>query len=364
MNYIGSKLSLLNFIDETIDKLLKNDKKYNSSKDIVFADLFAGTGVVGDYYKRLGYKIISNDIQYYSYVLNRHRIGNSKNLEFKELSTVIPELKNETDYMDKQLKVLSTLNDLPGVEGFIFNNYCSGGTKGEEHERMYFSDYNGKKCDAIRIQIEEWKEDEMINADEYFALLAALIDSIDKYANTASVYGAFLKKLKKSADKEMVLSPYGSLVTSEHENEVYNEDVNLLIKKIKGDILYLDPPYNHRQYATNYHILETIAKYDDPFIYGKTGLRKYEDQKSLYCSKTKAVEAFEDLIDNANFKYIILSYNDEGIIPISEVERIFRKKGKYELFQTDYKRFKADKTENRNHKKDSTVEYLHCVTCN
>ncbi len=172
------------------------------------------------------------------------------------------------------------------------------------------------RCDAIRQKIENWKEQNLISYDEYYFLIASLVESIDKYANTASVYGAFLKKLKKTAQNSLILKP-AELIINDQDHEVFNEDINEVAGKVKGDILYLDPPYNHRQYATNYHILETIAKYDNPKIHGKTGLREYQNQKSLYCSRTQAKKAFNDLILKAKAKYIFLSYNNEGLMGLS-----------------------------------------------
>jgi adenine-specific DNA-methyltransferase len=102
-----------------------------------------------------------------------------------------------------------------------------------------------------------------------------------------------------------------------------------LVGKISGDILYLDPPYNQRQYATNYHLLETITKYDNPKIYGKTGLREYQNQKSAYCSKTQVKESFRDLILKADVKYIFLSYNNEGLMSLEDIKEIMSQRGKY-----------------------------------
>ncbi len=250
--------------------------------------------------------------------------------------------------------------NLKGVKGFIYKNYCLGVTKNRETKRQYFSDANGMRCDAIRQKIESWKKEKLINNNEYYFLLTSLIKSIDKCANTASVYGAFLKKLKKSAQKSFVLQS-AELTINDQEHKVYNQDINKLTKKIKGDILYLDPPYNHRQYASNYHILETIAKYDNPKIHGKTGLRDYEDQKSLYCSRVEAKNAFKDLISKAKIKYIFLSYNNEGIMSLEDIKEIMSMRGEYGHFTKEYNRFKADK--NRNYKADKTVEYLHYVIC-
>lgn len=331
MNYIGSKLSLIHFIQDAINEVTG----ITDGTGYIMADLFAGTGIVGSTFKKQGFSIISNDIQYYSYIMNKHLIENS------------------TDINTSKLKYL---NSLTGVEGFIYKNYCMGSGS----NRNYFSDYNGKKCDIIRQEIDRMYNNKEIFDKEYYCFLASLINSIDKYANTASVYGAFLKNLKKSASKEFELDLlpviYGNNVC-----KVYNEDVNILIKKISGHILYLDPPYNTRQYCTNYHVLETISKYDNPSLNGVTGLREYSMQKSAYCSKKTAKHALENLIANAKFKYIFLSYNNEGIIPVDNIKKIMEKYGEYKVYTKNYRRFKSDRQSNRNHKLNSTIEYLHCL---
>ena len=329
MNYIGSKYSLMDFLTETITTVA------GTQTNKVFADLFAGTGVVGKTFKEKGYKVISNDIQYYSYVLNKHLIENIPPLDIKKLEYI---------------------NELGETEGFIYKNYCAGSGSG----RNYFTDSNGKKCDSIRIELERLKNSGEIDESQYYYLLASLINSIDKYANTASVYGAFLKQIKKSAAKdfELELLP---IIPGDKESEAHNENINDLIKKIEGDILYLDPPYNARQYCTNYHVLETIARYDDPELKGKTGLREYSKQKSDFCSPRTVVNAFEEVIKEANFDYIFLSYNNEGLMPLEVIKSVMEKYGKYEMFTKDYRRFKADTDENRNHKSNKTIEYLHCL---
>lgn len=129
-------------------------------------------------------------------------------------------------------------------------------------------------------------------------------------ANTASVYGAFLKKLKKTALKPIDLKP-AHLFVNDHDHDVYNSDINTVITETEHEVVYLDPPYNHRQYSGNYHILETIAKYDNPKIKGKTGMRDCSGQKSSYCSRQEVKNSFMDLISNIKAKYVFLSYNDE-----------------------------------------------------
>ena len=139
------------------------------------------------------------------------------------------------------------------------------------------------------------------------------------------------------------------------EHLAFNENANELIKKISGDILYLDPPYNHREYGANYHLLNTIALYDDFIPKGKTGLREYK--KSAWCKKNSAQSALDDLLKSAKFSQIFLSYNNEGIISPDEIRKTMSKYGKYECFTKEYRRFKADSK--REHKADSVVEYLH-----
>lgn len=330
MNYIGSKLKLC---QDFIPKTIKSVCGVDLSKK-VFCDLFAGTGIVGRTFKTLTKKIISNDIEYYSYVINKNYIENHI------------EIPNKEKYIDE-------LNNLKLIDnGFIYKNYCIGGNG----ERQFFSDNNGKKIDTIRTTIEKWYKNSKITSNIYYFLLCSLLECADKVANTASVYGAYLKQLKTSAKKELVLVGADYQINN-NEHIVYNEDANDLILKIEGDILYLDPPYNSRQYGANYHLLNTIAEYKNFKPKGKTGLREYK--KSKYCSTNSVKEEFETLIKNANFKYIFLSYNNEGLMPSNVIKTIMSKYGYYDLVKTDYQRFKADS--NRNNKANSTVEYLHIL---
>lgn len=255
--------------------------------------------------------------------------------------------------IENKNSLLEELNNLPLIDnGFIYTNYCLGGNG----ERQYFSDDNGKRIDTIRTAIENWKEEGQISDNLYYFLLCSLLECADKVANTASVYGAYLKNLKKSAQKELILEP-AEYELNDNDHQVFNKDANKLIKEIEGDILYLDPPYNARQYGANYHMLNTIAEYKAFVPSGKTGLRKYD--KSKYCSASYVKDEFDNLIQNANFKYIFLSYNNEGLMSVEDIKNIMSKYGIYDLAQTDYQRFKADS--NRFNKADSTVEYLHIL---
>jgi adenine-specific DNA-methyltransferase len=237
-----------------------------------------------------------------------------------------------------------------------------GGTELKEFARQYFTDVNAKKCDAIRDKIEVWKKEDLIDENEYWFLIASLLDCVDKVANTTSVYGAFLKKIKRSAQNEFILKP-APLFINEKTHNVYNKNANDLVREISADIFYIDPPYNHRQYATNYHILETIALNDNPQIKGKTGLRVETTKSSKYCSKQYIKSEFRDLIKNINAKYIFVSYNNEGLLSKNDIKEILSSRGEYGVVEKKYKRFQADLDKNRNIHGNNTIEYLHYVRC-
>lgn len=337
MNYIGSKNKLFPWIKEVVSSSIAMPLK-----KVVFCDLFAGTGIVGRNFKNEVKQVIANDVEFYSYVLLKNYLGNP------------PSIPKQEEYLEK-------LNHLSGKKSFIAEEYGENGNA----ERLFFSEENAQKIDACRQQIETWKIERTIGGALYYFLLAALLESADKVANTASVYGAFLKKIKASAAKKLVIAPAStdrdllSASAIQQKNEVFRKDANQLIQKIKGDVLYLDPPYNARQYGANYHILNTIARYERFIPKGKTGLPQY--YKSVYCRKNEVAEEFENLIAAAQFRYVFLSYNNEGLMPPKKIEEIMTKYGKYDRTTKDYQRFKADKTENRIHKANHTTEFLHIL---
>jgi adenine-specific DNA-methyltransferase len=325
MNYIGSKLKLKEWIKQEVTSVT------GELQNKVFCDLFAGTATVGRAFKKDVKKVIANDVEYYSYILNKNYIQNHTPLR-------------------RANELIDELNSLKPKEGFIYKNYCLGSGSG----RQYFSDFNGKKIDAIRQKIQEWFENKAINENEYFFLLASLLESADKVANTASVYGAFLKYLKKTAQKEMELKPaFFEINTNEHQ--VFQEDANKLIQHTHGDILYLDPPYNHRQYGANYHLLNTIAKYNVFQPKGRSGINEYFH--SNYCKKSKALQSFHALIKDANFTYIFLSYNNEGLIDKHTIKEVMSQYGNYTLVRKKHPRFHTS----TNLSKNDTYEYLHIL---
>jgi len=332
MRFIGCKNRILPFLDDFI--------KRNNLKGNTFCDLFAGTASVGKYFKAKKYSIISNDLLYFSFVLQKCYMELNSYPTFDKLFSNIKLnlLKNNyslkyDDY--KAQGIINYLNSLEGVEGFITKNYS------EKANRLYFQTKNCLRIDAIRIQIEDWKKGGLINEDEYFFLLTSLIEAVPFVANISGTYSAFLKEWDPRTYKDLKLE-VPNIISSKKKHFVYNQDGLDLIKNIKCDILYLDPPYNERQYAPNYHLLETIARYDNPEIKGKTGMRNYENQKSTFCNHDFALKSLKYIVENADYKYLLFSYNNEGLLKKEEILNIFQKYGKVVVEEIDYSRFKSN----------------------
>jgi adenine-specific DNA-methyltransferase len=275
LKYLGSKKKLIPFLEKTIKSVVGN----NLAK-LSFCDLFAGSGIVGRSFKSSVKEIISNDLEYYSFVINRNSIGNNEPIA-------------DNEYF------IDTLNRLPlERKGFIYTNYCPGGGSG----RMYFSDHNGKKIDTMRQWI-EWLKKLGIDDNLYFFLLGSLIESADAVSNTTALYTAYLKQLIPDAQQLLILEP-AHFETTKNTHRVFNENANDLIKKISGDILYLDPPYTARQYGGDYHLLGTIARYNHFIPSGITGRCAYK--RSAWASSKTVVDQLDDLLKQAQFKYIFL----------------------------------------------------------
>lgn len=340
MKYIGNKTRLLEFINSSMES---EGIKPNGT----FADLFSGTASVGKYFKNKGFKVISNDIMTYSYYAQYSLLKVNTMPSFKKVSTT------------GIAGALEKLNSLPPKKGYAFNNYAPSGKYG----RQYFSDDNAQRIDAIRDEIEKWHDDDLIDEDEYAILVYSLIDAADFVANISGTYGAYLKIWRSTALKTINLKA-PDVTSNEKQNGIYQEDANSLVRRIETDVAYLDPPYNARQYAPNFHVLESLAVWDKQELTGKTGQRDYSDKKSLYCKKTTAEDAFTRLISDLRSKYIILSYNNEGIIPIEKIISILGSRGAVKEYTTNYRRFRTESDNEHRHYKqcdDKVTEHLFVV---
>lgn len=326
LNYIGSKQTLCPILTDIITSEIQD------LKSLSFLDMFAGTGTIGFRFQELANNCSANDLEYYSFIINSALL--------------------KCTYSTKLQEIIEECNILEGIDGLIYLNY----SENESCERMFFTAENARKCDAIRVFIEDLLKSNTINQNEYYFLLASLIVSIDKVANTSCVYGAYLKEYKKSSLKTMTIIP---IHTQTHinceKNIVFNMPAEELSQQdIYHDVVYMDPPYNQRQYSANYGPLNYIAHYDKSIVLkGKTGtLDGYN--KSNFCSKVKVYDSFKTILDNIKCKYIFISYNNEGLLRYDELVKLLGSYGELKLYKIQYKKFKAQ----QNVSGDTVYEYL------
>lgn len=322
LNYIGSKTKLIKFIKKVLED--------NNLKEGKLGDLFAGTGVVG-YNLMDNYDIISNDVEYYSYIIN--------------YALLKCKYTNKIKLLVKELDNLE-LNDYDEDIHLISKYYSKYG----KNKRLFWSKENSLKADFIMNEINRKK----LNTKERIFLLASLIVSLDRVANTTSVYGAYLKKLKKVAEKKFILEPIHEHKKIVSKNDVSNKDILDIDDTL--DIVYLDPPYNNRQYGSNYGPLNFIAKYDKSIIpYGKTGLIPHY-YKSDFCVKSKASDNMKKLIQKLKCNKILISYNNEGLITEDEFKTMLKNFGYVKLYKLEYSRYKSN---NEKQTANKVYEYLY-----
>ena len=331
MRFIGNKDRLIDRIYETLDA--------HKVSGETFYDFFAGTATVGRYFKEKGYNVCSSDIMYFSYCLQRAYIQNNDRPTFEKLFRYLKLTDNNQSAFEV---IIAYLNDIKPAKGFIYQHYSPQGSSQLASPRMYFSNENAKKIDAIRQTIEHFNEENLLTEDEYFVLIACLVESVGFYSNIAGVYAAYHKKWDPRAVKPFTLRAIVLSTNYSHAGKAYNLDSMDMLDSIDVDILYLDPPYNARQYAPNYHILETIAKYDNPDIKGMTGMRDYKEQKSTFCNAKTAISDLDKIAKTAKFKYLLLSYNNECIMLTEDILRTLGNYGKTDLVEYDYRRFKSN----------------------
>ena len=310
--YLGNKYKLNEFIKNTIEK----ECGYFET----FADLFAGTGSVASLFQDK--HLIVNDILFSNYVCHQTWFGTEKYSKDKIIN-----------YINKYNQTLVQ------TDNYVSKNFAD----------TYFSKKNCKKIGYIREDIDNNLKNGKLNFREQCILITSLLYAMDKIANTCGHYDAYRKNGELTKNLELQMP---KIEKSNIKNEIYNEDINNLVKVISADIVYLDPPYNSRQYCDAYHLLENIARWEKPKVIGVAKKMDRTALKSDYCT-ISATKAFEDLIKNIKAKYIVLSYNnmankgnDRSNAKLSDKDilRILSAKGKVQQFSQDYKAFSTGKS--------------------
>ena len=314
--YTGSKAKLTPWIMSLINKGCRGKS---------FADIFAGTGVIAAAASKIFDNIFINDFLYSNYAVYRAFFGQGKWNKNK---------------LDKLIKNYNSIDS-----STLKNNYFS-----QHFGNKYFQKNTAKLIGFIREDIEHNKN--KLTKKEYFILLASLLYSTDKIANTVGHYDAYIQKIPcKSKFVLKLINPI------EVKNAcIFRKDTNLLAKDLKADIVYIDPPYNSRQYSRFYHLLETLTKWDKSKLYG-TALKPEPENTSDYC-KVKAPDRFAELIHDLDCKYIVVSYNNtynsksnssRNKIKLEEIKRTLSLKGPTKVFKKRHRYFNSGKTNFDNH---------------
>lgn len=320
--YIGNKSKLLKFIDEAIKKEKIEFK--------TFGDVFSGTGVVAEYFLNKDKEIFVNDLLFSNFV-------------------VYKALLSEKDFSEEKIRnIINKYNNIASEE--LEENYFSDNFSGN-----YYHYKDAKKIGYVREDIEGKYINREINEREYYILISCLLYSMDKISNTVGHYESFLNREPEYKNLQISYMNIKSYIAKSH---IYNEDANQLVRKIQVDVMYLDPPYNARQYANFYHLLENVAQWRKPEVYNKAKKMERKNIMSEYC-KANAKAVFEDLINNISAKYIIVSYNNTykakstssvNSISYEDMIKILEKRGKVKIYETDYKFFNSGKTNLDKHK--------------
>lgn len=317
--YTGSKRALL----EDIYSSLSLKKK----GDLIFADLFAGTGIVSDFMLKKGLSVIINDILDSNYIAYQAWFGKGS-FDVKK----IKDLMEKFNLLDSKI---------------LKENYFS-----KTYGSKYFSINDAKKIGYIRDEIEKTE----LTSREKSILISSLMYTTDKIANTVGHFEHFLSKPPK--EKGVILKMPR---IEKHKNKatLFKLDANELVKKISCDIAYVDPPYNARQYINFYHVLENLVTWNKPTEFEGTSMKfKRNHLKSDY-SKSKAPVVFADLINNIKAKLIIVSYNNtysaksnasNNKITESQLLDILSKRGRVTIKEIQHKSFNSGKTNFENHK--------------
>ena len=336
MRYIGSKEQLLSFIEGAVIKQVHEE-------DYHFGDLFCGTAAVSRLFKQLGKRVVANDNLRFCYVLAKAVLAINEEPQFERLigSGEICDRETVKLFSTPYDRALCYLNELSGAPGFIFREYSPSGTTESASPRRYFSDANAQKIDAIRTQIARWEQARLLSEAEACLLISDLMRATNRVANIAGTYGCFMKRWDPRAHRPLTLQR-SRIIPSPHRHEVFCTDAHSLAKERYFHVLYLDPPYTWRHYGAYYHILETIARWDEPTVAGLTGLRPWEESKSRYCDRSDAVNALGELVASAKCKHLFLSYHSEGLITHKQIMEILALRGEPACSEVNYRRYRSN----------------------
>lgn len=304
--YIGSKARIANEIIKCLGA--------PTADDSYFIDAFSGTGIVASKAADLGWNIRINDMMMNATVVSEAHLLSEEDVNFSALGGYV-----------EAVKKLSVARK----EGFIWREYSPASALQVGIERRYFNEDNAQRIDGATNLIHAWKREGVISDKEFSLLLATLIFAVNDVANIAGTYGCFLSKWTQQSMNQLNIVPL-ELRRNAVNYSVSNLDV-FQVNSRACDVVYFDPPYTKRQYASYYHILETIVRGDEPIVEGVAGLRPWKDNASVFCYKTKALKALVKLVISQKADRVLISYSNDGHIQLDEFKKELEKTGYVEI---------------------------------
>jgi adenine-specific DNA-methyltransferase len=293
--YIGNKTRLMPILLDSFNGVVKSGA--------TIADIMCGTAAVAEALRRAEYRVIASDMMTFSIHHARVRL-----LLSEEPSFIGTGLNNYES-------ILSYLNQLNPYEGIFYKEYSpDGAPENGCPPRKYFSGENASKIDAITKQLNEWQHKDAISEIENSLLRHDLVLASNRIANIAGTYGHHRSKWGASALTSLELRPTKLLNGHRIDHIIHQGQAETVAPLIEADLCYIDPPYMKRQYAANYHIIETIARGDSPEAVGISGLRPWRDQYSDFCSKLKIRDAFRKVFNSVQCDQFMISYSEDGLL--------------------------------------------------
>lgn len=317
--YLGNKTRLTEWIVGEISRVLPADAS--------IADPMCGTASVSVALARAGYSVTAADVLTFPVVHARTRL----------LAKRAPAFKTLGGYEG----ALSWMHSATPVKGYFFREFGEAGApENGRAPRLYFSAANAAHIDGIRQGIRELAAAGALDEVEHSVLLHHLILATNKVANISGTYGYFRRTLSGPALRPLVFEAL-KFETTRGDHSVLQGPVEELAPTLRTDAVYLDPPYTKRQYAGNYHVLETIAREDEPVAAGDGGLRPWTDQASDFCYRRSAGQAFRETLKRLEAQHVFISYSEDGQVAEDELLSILSDFGKVRLHERPHVRYRS-----------------------
>ena len=320
--YIGNKTRFINQLMSTISGLVQPGK--------AVADLMCGTASVSAALRTSGYKVIASDLMTFAVQHATVRLTIDSAPLFSKIG-------------ESYFKVLDHLQSLQPIEGLMVREYSPAGKPAAGcPARMYLSEQNAGLIDAINRQLNSWNDEKLLTLQEYSLLRHDLVLATNRVANIAGTYGHYRSKWSNGSLSKLALLPTDFVWGYSCEHVITQGPAESVSQGLTADLCYLDPPYMKRQYAANYHLIETIARGDEPDAIGVSGLRPWRDQYSDFCSKVRIRGAFSKIIQGMNCPIFLISYSEDGLLSREQILTMLGQFGEADIMEYTVPRFRSN----------------------